>query len=73
MSTVDDIDSESGRLTSALALGDLTSGGQPGQYGTGQGAASVTVPRSAVAPGPPLHARPNRRRVSDVLPASVLR
>jgi len=45
VSTVDDIDSESGRLTSALALGDLTSGGQPGPYGTGQGAASVTVPQ----------------------------
>ena len=45
VSTVDDIDVESGRLTSALALGDLTSGGQPGQYGTGRGAASVTIPR----------------------------
>jgi outer membrane murein-binding lipoprotein Lpp len=45
VSTVDDIDVESGRLTSALALGDLTSGGQPGQYGTGQGAASVTIPQ----------------------------
>jgi outer membrane murein-binding lipoprotein Lpp len=45
VSTVDDIDSESGRLTSALALGELTNGGKPGQYGIGQGAASVTIPQ----------------------------
>jgi Copper transport outer membrane protein, MctB len=45
VSTVDDIDSESGRLTSVLALGSLTAGGKPGQYGIGQGAASVTVPQ----------------------------
>ena len=45
VSTVDDIGAESGRLTSVLAVGDLTSGGQPGQYGTGQGAASVTIPQ----------------------------
>jgi outer membrane murein-binding lipoprotein Lpp len=45
VSTVDDIDSESGRLTSVLALGDLTNGGKPGQYGIGQGAASVTIPQ----------------------------
>lgn len=45
VSTVDDIDSESGRITSVLALGDLIAGGKPGQYGIGQGAASVTIPQ----------------------------
>lgn len=45
VSTVDDIDSESGRITSVLALGDLVAGGKPGQYGIGQGAASVTIPQ----------------------------
>jgi hypothetical protein len=45
VSTIDDIDSESGRITSALALSDLINGGRPGQYGTGQGAGSVTIPQ----------------------------
>jgi hypothetical protein len=45
VSTVDDIDAESGRLTSVLALSDLVAGGKPGQYGIGQGAASVTIPQ----------------------------
>jgi hypothetical protein len=45
VSTVDDIDLESGRLTAVLALGDLAAGGKPGQYGIGQGAGSVTVPQ----------------------------
>jgi outer membrane murein-binding lipoprotein Lpp len=45
VSTVDDVDAESGRLTSVLALGDLIAGGQPGQYGIGQGATAVTVPQ----------------------------
>lgn len=45
VSTVDDVDSESGRLTSVLALSDLAAGGKPGQYGIGQGAASVTIPQ----------------------------
>jgi hypothetical protein len=45
VTTVDDVDSESGRITTALALSDLISGGRPGQYGIGQGAASVTVPQ----------------------------
>jgi hypothetical protein len=45
VSTVDDIDSESGRLTSLLALSDLAAGGKPGRYGIGHGAASVTVPQ----------------------------
>ena len=43
--TVDDIGAESGRITTALALGDLLRGGQPGRYGIGQGATSVTVPQ----------------------------
>jgi hypothetical protein len=43
VSTVDDIDSQSGRLTAVLALHDLIGGGKPGQYGTGRGATSVTV------------------------------
>jgi hypothetical protein len=45
VSTVDDIDAVSGRITTVLAIGDLTSGGTPGQYGVGQGATSVTVPQ----------------------------
>jgi outer membrane murein-binding lipoprotein Lpp len=45
VSTVDDVDTESGRITSVLALGDLINGGRPGQYGIGQGAASVTIPQ----------------------------
>jgi hypothetical protein len=45
VSTVDDVDLESGRITTALAMGDLLSGGQPGRYGIGQGANSVTVPQ----------------------------
>lgn len=45
VSTVDDIDSESGRITSMLALSDLIGGGRPGQFGTGPGATAVTVPQ----------------------------
>lgn len=45
VSTVDDVDSEAGRITSVLALSDLINGGRPGQYGIGQGAASVTIPQ----------------------------
>ena len=45
LSTVDDIDATSGRITTVLALGDLANGGRPGQYGVGQGATSVTVPQ----------------------------
>ncbi len=45
VSTVDDIDAASGRITSVLALQDLISGGRPGQYGVGQGATSVTIPQ----------------------------
>jgi hypothetical protein len=45
VSTVDDVDLESGRITTALAMSDLLGGGQPGRYGIGQGAISVTVPQ----------------------------
>ncbi len=45
VSTVDDIDATSGRITSVLALQDLIRGGRCGQYGVGQGATSVTVPQ----------------------------
>lgn len=43
ISTVDDIDTESGRITAVLGLGDLIAGGHPGQYGIGPGATAVTV------------------------------
>ncbi|MGV0838190.1 copper transporter [Mycolicibacterium thermoresistibile] len=45
VSTVDDIGSEAGRITSVLALGALIDGSSPGQYGIGRGATSVTVPQ----------------------------
>ena len=45
VTTVDDVNSESGRITSVLALADLAAGGKPGQYGIGQGAGSVTIPQ----------------------------
>ncbi|OBA93783.1 channel-forming protein [Mycobacteriaceae bacterium 1482268.1] len=45
VSTVDDVDAASGRITSVLALQDLINGGRPGQYGVGQGAVSVTIPQ----------------------------
>lgn len=45
VSTVDDVSSPSGRITTVLALQDLISGGRPGQYGIGQAATSVTVPQ----------------------------
>ena len=45
VSTVDDIDATSGRITAVLALQDLVSGARPGQYGVGQGAGSVTIPQ----------------------------
>ncbi len=43
VSTVDDIDAESGRITVVLAVADLANGGRPGQYGSGPGASAVTV------------------------------
>ena len=45
VSTVDNGDSESGRITAVLALSTLINGGTPGQFGIGQGASSVTVPQ----------------------------
>lgn len=44
VATVDDIDAESGRITSVLALQAMNAGAPPGSYGVGAGAASVTVP-----------------------------
>lgn len=43
VSTVDDIGTESGRLTTVLALQSLIAGAPAGNYGVGDGAASVTV------------------------------
>lgn len=43
VSTVDDVDAQSGRITAMLVLGDVAGGGRTGQYGIGQGASAVTV------------------------------
>ncbi|HEU4363616.1 MAG TPA: copper transporter, partial [Mycobacterium sp.] len=43
ISTVDNIDAESGRITVVMATSSLISGGHPAQYGIGHGAGSVTV------------------------------
>ncbi|MFV0493944.1 copper transporter [Mycobacterium sp.] len=43
ISTVDDVDTEQGRITAILALQDLLAGAHPGQYGIGHAATSVTV------------------------------
>ncbi len=45
ISTVDDVDAAAGRITAVLGLHDLINGGHVGQYGTGHGATSVTVPQ----------------------------
>ncbi|MCW2687269.1 MAG: hypothetical protein JWR37_2159 [Mycobacterium sp.] len=45
LSTVDDLGSESGRITAVLGLQDLLNGGRPSQYGIGQGATAVTIPQ----------------------------
>ncbi|SPM27202.1 copper transporter [Mycobacterium terramassiliense] len=45
ISTVDDVDAAPGRLTAVLGLHDLINGGHVGQYGTGHGATSITVPQ----------------------------
>jgi hypothetical protein len=45
ISTVDNVDSEPGRITAILGLHDLINGGHTGQYGTGHGATSITVPQ----------------------------
>jgi hypothetical protein len=43
ISTVDDVDTEPGRITVVLGVGDLVNGGHSGQYGIGHGATSLTV------------------------------
>jgi len=43
ISTIDDVDVESGRITTVLAVSTLIEGGHPGQYGIGHGAGSVTL------------------------------
>lgn len=43
VTTVDDIGSASGRITTVLALQSMIGGGPPGKYGHGDGAGSVTV------------------------------
>jgi Copper transport outer membrane protein, MctB len=43
VATVDDVGTQSGRMTALLALREMIDGGRPGQYGIGQGATSVTV------------------------------
>lgn len=45
ISTVDDVDAAPGRITAVLGLHDLINGGHAGQYGTGHGASSITVPQ----------------------------
>ncbi|ORB75288.1 copper transporter [Mycobacterium scrofulaceum] len=45
VSTVDDVDTAPGRITAVLGLHDLLGGGHAGQYGTGHGATSITVPQ----------------------------
>ena len=45
VSTVDDADAESGRITAVLALHDLLGGARGGHYGTGQGATAITLPQ----------------------------
>lgn len=45
ISTVDDVDAAPGRITAVLGLHDLLGGGHAGQYGTGHGATSITVPQ----------------------------
>jgi hypothetical protein len=43
ISTVDDVDVESGRITAVLGIANLVNGGRVGQYGTGHGATGLTV------------------------------
>ena len=45
VSTVDNVDMESGRITATLALHDLINGGHAAHYGIGQGATAVTIPQ----------------------------
>ena len=43
ISTVDDMDAESGRITAVLGIADLINGGRTGQYGTGRRNTGLTV------------------------------
>jgi Copper transport outer membrane protein, MctB len=43
ISTVDDVNAESGRITAVLGMAGLINGGRAGQYGTGHGATGLTV------------------------------
>jgi hypothetical protein len=43
ISTVEDVNAESGRITAVLGMADLLNGGRTGQYGTGQGTTGLTV------------------------------
>jgi hypothetical protein len=43
ISTVDDVDAESGRVTVVLGMADLINGGRTGQYGTGSRNTGLTV------------------------------
>jgi hypothetical protein len=43
ISTVDDVDIESGRITTVLGMADLINGGHTGQYGTGRRNTGLTV------------------------------
>jgi outer membrane murein-binding lipoprotein Lpp len=43
ISTVDDVDAASGRITVVLGVADLVNGGRTGQYGTGHGTTGLTV------------------------------
>lgn len=45
ITTVDNVDAAPGRITAVLGLHDLLNGGHAGQYGTGHGATSITVPQ----------------------------
>ena len=45
VTTVDDVDAESGRITVVLALHELLAGGHNGHYGSGEGATAVTIPQ----------------------------
>jgi Copper transport outer membrane protein, MctB len=45
ISTVDDVNAESGRITAVLGMADLVNGGRTGQYGTGHGATGITLTR----------------------------
>ena len=51
ISTVDDVDAESGRVTAVLGAADLINGGRTGQYGTGHRNTGLTVASVASPPG----------------------